>query len=47
MNLTQILAETAEDEEAVWHLNDGGQKVPFESGDLYCWLESERFLLEK
>ena len=36
-----------DDEDVVWHLDSEGQRQDFQCGDLYSWLESERYHLER
>ena len=36
-----------DDDDVVWHLDSEGQRQDFECGDLYSWLESERYHLER
>ena len=36
-----------DDDDVVWHLDSEGQRQDFDCGDLYSWLESERYHLER
>ena len=35
------------EDDVVWHLDSEGQINNFHSGDLYSWLEGERYYLER
>ena len=45
---SQILLDSPEDDDdVIWHLDNEGRINDFQSGDLYSWLEGERYYLER
>ena len=46
-NIPKNEEDEHDDDEDVWHLDSDGHKNTFQSGDLYSWLESERYYLER
>ena len=45
---SQIQLDSPEDDDdVIWHLDTEGKLNNFQSGDLYSWLEGERYYLER
>ena len=42
-----VAAVDEDEDDVVWHLDSEGQINNFQSGDLYSWLEGERYYLER
>ena len=47
INIPKNEDDEHDEDEDVWHLDSDGHKNTFQSGDLYSWLESERYYLER